>query len=151
MIHTPAANASNISFNFFCVACSQDIFSPTQAFLVITPYLVLGLCWAYREDERQVKHQGRKVAECYQGVFSLGEETCRACGMKSCFQTYPVGRMLMVFSSQSKLSQEELNQLQKDTKFDKKELQQWYKGMFLRWLDHAVLSLIELDMLHRIS
>ncbi len=61
------------------------------------------------------------------------------------------GRMLMVFSSQSKLSQEELNQLQKDTKFDKKELQQWYKGMFLRWPNHAVLPLIELDMLHRIS
>lgn len=30
--------------------------------------------------------------------------------------------------SQSKLSQDELNQLQKDTHFDKKELQQWYKG-----------------------
>ena len=30
--------------------------------------------------------------------------------------------------SQSKLSQEQLNQLQKDTHFDKKELQQWYKG-----------------------
>jgi len=29
---------------------------------------------------------------------------------------------------QSKLSQSELNQLQKDTHFDKKELQQWYKG-----------------------
>ena len=32
--------------------------------------------------------------------------------------------------SQSKLSQEELNQLQKDTHFDKKELQQWYKGSY---------------------
>ena len=31
---------------------------------------------------------------------------------------------------QSKLSQEELNQLQKDTHFDKKELQQWYKGEY---------------------
>lgn len=30
--------------------------------------------------------------------------------------------------SQSKLSQEQLNQLQRDTHFDKKELQQWYKG-----------------------
>lgn len=28
----------------------------------------------------------------------------------------------------SKLSTDELNQLQKDTHFDKKELQQWYKG-----------------------
>ena len=33
-----------------------------------------------------------------------------------------------LLTRQSKLSQEELNQLQKDTHFDKKELQQWYKG-----------------------
>ena len=32
--------------------------------------------------------------------------------------------------SQSKLSQQELIDLQKATHFDKKELQQWYKGMF---------------------
>lgn len=31
-------------------------------------------------------------------------------------------------SSQSKLSQQELSDLQKATHFDKKELQQWYKG-----------------------
>ena len=31
--------------------------------------------------------------------------------------------------SQSKLSQQELQDLQKATHFDKKELQQWYKGM----------------------
>lgn len=37
--------------------------------------------------------------------------------------------LLTKLFSQSKLSQEELNQLQKDTHFDKKELQQWYKGM----------------------
>ena len=30
--------------------------------------------------------------------------------------------------SQSKLSSDQLEQLQKDTHFDKKELQQWYKG-----------------------
>ena len=34
---------------------------------------------------------------------------------------------------QSKLSQEQLNQLQKDTHFDKKELQQWYKGQGLHF------------------
>ena len=34
----------------------------------------------------------------------------------------------MCLISQSKLSQEELAQLQKSTHFDKKELQQWYKG-----------------------
>ena len=32
--------------------------------------------------------------------------------------------------SSSKLSQDELIQLQKETHFDKKELQQWYKGVF---------------------
>ena len=32
-------------------------------------------------------------------------------------------------SRQSKLSQEQLLELQKSTHFDKKELQQWYKGM----------------------
>lgn len=32
-------------------------------------------------------------------------------------------------SSQSKLSQQELSDLQKATHFDKKELQQWYKGV----------------------
>ncbi|KAL8877313.1 MAG: hypothetical protein Q9198_004646 [Flavoplaca austrocitrina] len=31
-------------------------------------------------------------------------------------------------STQSKLSQDELAQLMKSTHFDKKELQQWYKG-----------------------
>lgn len=36
--------------------------------------------------------------------------------------------MLTSSLSQSRLSQEQLTQLQKDTHFDKKELQQWYKG-----------------------
>jgi hypothetical protein len=34
---------------------------------------------------------------------------------------------------QSKLSQEQLTELQRSTHFDKKELQQWYKGMELRF------------------
>ena len=40
--------------------------------------------------------------------------------------------------SQSKLSQQELQDLQKATHFDKKELQQWYKGMRTR--DHTTLG-----------
>lgn len=32
---------------------------------------------------------------------------------------------------QSKLSQEQLSELQRSTHFDKKELQQWYKGEFI--------------------
>ena len=31
-------------------------------------------------------------------------------------------------ASKSKLSPEELQQLERDTKFDKRELRQWYKG-----------------------
>ena len=38
------------------------------------------------------------------------------------------GKLTRALYRQSKLSQDELNQLQKDTHFDKKELQQWYKG-----------------------
>jgi hypothetical protein len=34
-----------------------------------------------------------------------------------------------VLFRQSKLSAEQLQELQKSTHFDKKELQQWYKGM----------------------
>ena len=37
-------------------------------------------------------------------------------------------RIFFCINRQSKLSQEQLSQLQKDTHFDKKELQQWYKG-----------------------
>ena len=37
-------------------------------------------------------------------------------------------RLTCSFDSQSKLSQQELSDLQKATHFDKKELQQWYKG-----------------------
>ena len=39
-----------------------------------------------------------------------------------------VGHVLRTTSRQSKLSQEQLNELQRSTHFDKKELQQWYKG-----------------------
>lgn len=37
---------------------------------------------------------------------------------------------LTSYDSQSKLSQEQLGELQRSTHFDKKELQQWYKGNF---------------------
>jgi hypothetical protein len=36
--------------------------------------------------------------------------------------------LIFVMYSHSELSQDELIQLQKETHFDKKELQQWYKG-----------------------
>jgi hypothetical protein len=44
---------------------------------------------------------------------------------------------LIVRHSQSKLSQQELADLQKATHFDKKELQQWYKGVYPTRESHA--------------
>ncbi|KAI4123444.1 MAG: hypothetical protein LQ347_006156 [Umbilicaria vellea] len=49
---------------------------------------------------------------------------------------------------QSKLSQEQLNQLQKDTHFDKKELQQWYKG-FLKDCPSGMLTKEEFQKIYR--
>jgi len=43
--------------------------------------------------------------------------------------TFTNDELIIEPNSQSKLSQQELSDLQKATHFDKKELQQWYKGM----------------------
>jgi hypothetical protein len=40
-------------------------------------------------------------------------------------------KLIVRHRSQSKLSQQELAELQKATHFDKKELQQWYKGTLI--------------------
>ncbi|KAH8753936.1 hypothetical protein BGZ57DRAFT_942623 [Hyaloscypha finlandica] len=50
--------------------------------------------------------------------------------------------------SQSKLSQEQLNELQRSTHFDKKELQQWYKG-FLKDCPSGMLTKEEFQKIYR--
>ncbi|KAI1470791.1 uncharacterized protein F4812DRAFT_456805 [Daldinia caldariorum] len=50
--------------------------------------------------------------------------------------------------SQSKLSQEQLAELQKSTHFDKKELQQWYKG-FLKDCPSGMLTKEEFQKIYR--
>ncbi|EFX03580.1 neuronal calcium sensor 1 [Grosmannia clavigera kw1407] len=50
--------------------------------------------------------------------------------------------------SQSKLSQEQLSELQKSTHFDKKELQQWYKG-FLKDCPSGMLTKDEFQKIYR--
>ena len=53
--------------------------------------------------------------------------------------------MLTYRLSQSKLSQQELTELQKATHFDKKELQQWYKGKLRPLLPYVQTSYLKTD------
>lgn len=60
------------------------------------------------------------------GVHGLQEEVAKATGLGK--MEVLKEKLTVHFRSQSKLSQQELSDLQKATHFDKKELQQWYKG-----------------------
>lgn len=60
------------------------------------------------------------------GVHGLQEEMAKSTGVGKI--DVLKGKLTVHFRSQSKLSQQELSDLQKATHFDKKELQQWYKG-----------------------
>jgi hypothetical protein len=62
------------------------------------------------------------------GCHELAEEIAKSTGVDK----IEVLKQKLTFHrrSQSKLSQQELSELQKATHFDKKELQQWYKGEF---------------------
>ncbi|PNS15400.1 calcium-binding protein NCS-1 [Sphaceloma murrayae] len=55
---------------------------------------------------------------------------------------------LIVDTSQSKLTQQELQDLQKATHFDKKELQQWYKG-FLKDCPSGMLTKEEFQKIYK--
>ncbi|OCK85170.1 EF-hand [Lepidopterella palustris CBS 459.81] len=57
-------------------------------------------------------------------------------------------RLIFQFHSQSKLSQQELAELQKATHFDKKELQQWYKG-FLKDCPSGMLTKEEFQKIYK--
>ncbi|KAK8154853.1 hypothetical protein IWX90DRAFT_392567 [Phyllosticta citrichinensis] len=56
--------------------------------------------------------------------------------------------LIVEFRSQSKLTQQELSDLQKATHFDKKELQQWYKG-FLKDCPSGMLTKEEFQKIYR--
>ena len=69
----------------------------------------------------QERHVALQVA-----VKQYVEDVCHWTGLED--MTIGAQRLTCHFNSQSKLSQQELSDLQKATHFDKKELQQWYKG-----------------------
>lgn len=62
------------------------------------------------------------------GVSGLEAELGKETGIAR-IKVWKDGELTVHFRSQSKLSQQELVDLQKATHFDKKELQQWYKGV----------------------
>jgi hypothetical protein len=68
----------------------------------------------------------RKVALA-NGIKSLEESLSSRTPVKCLVMS--TKKLIVQYHSQSKLSQQELADLQKATHFDKKELQQWYKGM----------------------
>jgi len=72
------------------------------------------------------------------GVHGLQEEVAKSTGVRKIDVLN--WKLTLHFRSQSKLSQQELSDLQKATHFDKKELQQWYKGELVAEVAHAVLS-----------
>ena len=55
-----------------------------------------------------------------------------ACGEALSLEEYKLTSL-----RQSKLSASQLEELQRATHFDKKELQQWYKGLFLAFCNHT--------------
>ena len=71
------------------------------------------------------------------GVHGLREEVAKSTGVGKI--DVLKGKLTVHFRSQSKLSQQELSDLQKATHFDKKELQQWYKGELATKVAQAAL------------
>ncbi|KAM0719047.1 hypothetical protein Q7P37_004952 [Cladosporium fusiforme] len=80
------------------------------------------------------------------GVNELAEEVARSTGMGKIEMLK--GKLTVYFRSQSKLSQQELSELQKATHFDKKELQQWYKG-FLKDCPSGMLTKAEFQKIYK--
>jgi len=98
----------------------------------------IALVGAVNHARRRPSHVPRQVSESYPAFkakqdcalkirfHGLAEEMAKS----TCIEGVAVLKEKLTFyrRSQSKLSQQELSDLQKATHFDKKELQQWYKG-----------------------
>ncbi|KAL9095383.1 MAG: hypothetical protein Q9165_002254 [Trypethelium subeluteriae] len=74
------------------------------------------------------------------------KELCHWTGLDE--MTIESDRLTYNYNSQSKLSQQELSDLQKATHFDKKELQQWYKG-FLKDCPSGMLTKEEFQKIYK--
>jgi hypothetical protein len=80
-----------------------------------------------RHDESGYAHyKDMRDVALANAIREFEDELGLRCGIK-CLDTQKQ-KLIVSYHSQSKLSQQELADLQKATHFDKKELQQWYKG-----------------------
>ena len=82
-------------------------------------------------------YKAKQVFALKIGVHGLREEVAKSTGVEKI--DVLKGKLTVHFRSQSKLSQQELSDLQKATHFDKKELQQWYKGELATKVAQAAL------------
>lgn len=71
--------------------------------------------------------KGKQECALKIGVHDLEREITKSTGIER--MGLAGDKLTIHLRSQSKLSQQELSDLQKATHFDKKELQQWYKGL----------------------
>ena len=79
------------------------------------------------ESQSRPRFHSKQMAALKMGVAELECKIRRSTGIAR----MDLSDAVLTFhreDSQSKLSQQELSDLQKATHFDKKELQQWYKG-----------------------
>jgi hypothetical protein len=76
------------------------------------------------------RFHSKQVAALKIGIANLEEEIETSTGI-AFMELTETWLTVHCEHSQSKLSQQELSDLQKATHFDKKELQQWYKGVYL--------------------
>ena len=81
-------------------------------------------------SQSYAQFKGKQACALRIGVKDFGNEIERSTGTSQLEITKE--KLTLYRHSQSKLSQQELQDLQKATHFDKKELQQWYKGTFGR-------------------
>jgi len=85
-------------------------------------------------SQSYVQFKGKQECALRIGVHDLEKEIERSTGVLLLEMSEE--KLTVQRHSQSKLSQQELSDLQKATHFDKKELQQWYKGTWgvsCRW------------------
>ncbi|KAF2008462.1 EF-hand [Aaosphaeria arxii CBS 175.79] len=97
-------------------------------------------------DPEYHHYQASRTVALANGVSNLHTELSTRCPVE--LLTMKNHSLTITYHSQSKLSQQELADLQKATHFDKKELQQWYKG-FLKDCPSGMLTKEEFQKIYK--